>query len=130
MQYLTLVVDYDGTIAQNSKVPESTKEAMKHLARSGRKIILCTGREIRYLLPDFPELEIFDIIVAENGGVLYHPKTREEKALAEPRRASSSMLSSRTGWSRSPSAKSLSRRGNRMNAPCSTRFTGWDSIYI
>ncbi len=84
MRYLALVVDYDGTIAHHNKVPPSTIEAMKRLSQSGRKLILCTGREIRYLKPDFPELEIFDLIVAENGGTLYHPKTREEKVLADP----------------------------------------------
>lgn len=83
MRYLAFITDYDGTIAENSKVPPSTVEQLKRLSASGRKLILCTGREIRYLKPDFPNLEIFDLIVAENGATLYHPKTGEEKLLCD-----------------------------------------------
>jgi HAD superfamily hydrolase (TIGR01484 family) len=84
MRYLAFVTDYDGTIAQHSKVPESTVAQLKRLAASGRKLILCTGREIRFLRPDFLELELFDLIVAENGATLYFPNTDEEKLLCDP----------------------------------------------
>jgi len=83
MRYLAFITDYDGTIAEHSKVPDSTIEQLQRLSASGRKLILCTGREIRFLKPDFPKLEIFDLIVAENGATLYHPKTGEEKLLCE-----------------------------------------------
>lgn len=86
MRFLALVTDYDGTIAHHSRVPATTVAALRKLSASGRKLILCTGREIRYLVPDFPELEIFDVIVAENGGVLYYPRTKEERILGEPPR--------------------------------------------
>jgi HAD superfamily hydrolase (TIGR01484 family) len=36
------------------------------------------------LLSICPNLEMFDRIVAENGGVLYRPATREEEVLASP----------------------------------------------
>lgn len=84
MRYLAFITDYDGTIAEHSKVPDSTIEQLQRLAASGRKLILCTGREIRYLKPDFPKLEIFDLIVAENGATLFYPKTGEEKLLCDP----------------------------------------------
>lgn len=84
MRYLAFITDYDGTIAQLSRVPSSTIEQLQRLGASGRKLILCTGREIRYLRPDFPQLEIFDLIVAENGATLFNPKTGEEKRLCEP----------------------------------------------
>jgi HAD superfamily hydrolase (TIGR01484 family) len=84
MKYLAFVTDYDGTIAHHSKVPESTVAELRKLAASGRKLILCTGREIRFLRPDFPELDLFDLVVAENGATVYNPKTDEETLLCEP----------------------------------------------
>jgi hydroxymethylpyrimidine pyrophosphatase-like HAD family hydrolase len=41
--------------------------------RSGRKLILVTGRELPDLTNIFPEIEVFDRVVAENGAVLYRP---------------------------------------------------------
>jgi HAD superfamily hydrolase (TIGR01484 family) len=84
IRHKALVVDYDGTLAHNGLVTESTIDALLRVRRSGRKLILCTGREIRYLAPVFPRMEIFDIIVAENGGTLFFPDTKEEVLLADP----------------------------------------------
>jgi hypothetical protein len=36
------------------------------------------------LVTVFPELELFDRVVAENGALLYRPDTREQRLLAEP----------------------------------------------
>jgi hypothetical protein len=47
-------------------------------------VILVTGRELDDLLRVFPEPELFDRIVAENGALLYRPATRERKPLGEP----------------------------------------------
>jgi hydroxymethylpyrimidine pyrophosphatase-like HAD family hydrolase len=35
------------------------------------------------LLSAFPEMSLFDRVVAENGAVLYNPASREEKLLGE-----------------------------------------------
>src|SRR6185369_9507550 len=53
------------------------------LRKSGRKLILVTGRELDDLIKVFPRLDIFDRVVAENGALLYRPSTREERVLAE-----------------------------------------------
>ncbi|MCC6978882.1 MAG: HAD hydrolase family protein [Candidatus Melainabacteria bacterium] len=84
MRYLALATDYDGTIAADGQVSESTVEALKLAKQSGRKIILVTGREMPSLMNCFPQWEIFDAIVAENGALLYVPSTKHEEVLCEP----------------------------------------------
>lgn len=84
MRYLALATDYDGTIAGEGVVEKSTIDALKLLKQSGRKTILVTGREMPSLMEHFPEWEIFDAIVAENGALLYVPCTKHEELLCEP----------------------------------------------
>jgi HAD superfamily hydrolase (TIGR01484 family) len=84
MRYLALACDYDGTLALNGSVNQETLGALQRLRSSGRRLILVTGRRLAELLSVFADVEIFDLIVAENGAVLYQPKSRSEKVLAEP----------------------------------------------
>lgn len=84
MQYRALATDYDGTLATEGRVPASTLAALDRLRRSGRKLILVTGRELDDLRGVFPELERFDRIVAENGALLHRPAERETRVLANP----------------------------------------------
>jgi hydroxymethylpyrimidine pyrophosphatase-like HAD family hydrolase len=85
MRYMCLVTDYDGTIAKDGRVTPQTLAALEALQKSGRKIVLATGRVLPELMEIFPEAtRIFDRIVAENGAVLYQPANRETKLLAEP----------------------------------------------
>jgi len=83
MRYLVLACDFDGTLASDGKVREETLAALQRLRDSGRKLILVTGRELENLLEIFPAIELFDRVVAENGGVLYRPASREHKTLGE-----------------------------------------------
>ncbi|HEX7860458.1 MAG TPA: HAD family hydrolase [Verrucomicrobiae bacterium] len=82
MKYQLLATDYDGTIAHHGAVDPATIEALQKFKESGRKVILVTGREIPDLESVFSEYGIFDLIVAENGALLYWPKTKSEKPLA------------------------------------------------
>lgn len=84
MRYHALAVDYDGTIAHHGVVDESTTAAMQRLKNSGRRLFLVTGRELEELLQIYPHVQIFDRIVAENGGLIYHPATKEIRVLADP----------------------------------------------
>ena len=84
MRYLVLVTDYDGTIASDGKVDESTLSALERLRMSGRRAILLTGRQLDDLLQVFPRLALFDYVVAENGAVLYEPRTRQRTLLGKP----------------------------------------------
>ena len=83
MRYVALATDYDGTLAADGKVGESTKAALERFRDSGRRLILVTGRQLDDLLEVFPEVELFDWVVAENGALLYQPSTKESKALGE-----------------------------------------------
>ena len=84
MRYLALVADYDGTLASHDKVPDETVRAIERLRTSGRRAILVTGRRLHDLLAVFSQTHVFDLIVAENGAVVYDPGTREEVTLANP----------------------------------------------
>ena len=83
MRYHALATDYDGTLAHDGHVDEPTVAALERLLATGRKLVLVTGRELDELLGIFPEIHLFEQVVAENGALLYTPATREEKALAE-----------------------------------------------
>ena len=83
MRYQIVALDYDGTIAHHGRVNEVTIEALKQLKASKRKMILVTGRELDELKVIFPEHQMFDRIVAENGALVYNPATLEERLLGE-----------------------------------------------
>ena len=83
MRYIALASSYDGTLAKDGEVTETTIAALERLRQSGRKLILVTGRELPDLEKVFPRWALCDRIVAENGAVLYTPATREKQVLAE-----------------------------------------------
>lgn len=84
MRYQILATDYDGTLAKDGVVDDATIDALKRFLATGRRLLMITGRELPELLEIFPEPELFEWIVAENGGLLYRPSTKEMKRLAEP----------------------------------------------
>lgn len=84
MHYLALATDYDGTLAADGRVDHDVVQALKQLRASGRKVILVTGRQLPELKLVFPEVAICDLVVAENGALLYWPDSGREEVLAEP----------------------------------------------
>lgn len=83
MHFLALAADYDGTLATNGQVDEATVTALKRLRESGRKLLLVSGRHLDDLCNVFPEVDLFDCVVVENGALLYIPATREERVLGD-----------------------------------------------
>lgn len=83
MRYLALATDYDGTLAHDGAVDAPTLAALIRLRASGRKLILVTGRILDDLLRAFPQVALFDRVVAENGALLYRPATGEEVPLGD-----------------------------------------------
>lgn len=83
MRYHALACDYDGTLAHNGQVAEETVAGLRRLADSGRKLLLITGRESEKLLRVFPQVGLFDRVVAENGALLYRPADQIVVPLAE-----------------------------------------------
>src|SRR5689334_22935607 len=84
MRYLALVTDYDGTIATDGKLTDAAATAIERLRKSGRRTILVTGRRLEDLLAILPQARLFDYVVAENGAVVYEPRTRRETLLGDP----------------------------------------------
>src|SRR5438874_9547335 len=84
MNVRALATDHDGTIAWHGAVEPSTVRALEQLKESGRKLLLVTGREIPDLFKVFSEACLFDLIVAENGALIYRPREREARTLAPP----------------------------------------------
>lgn len=84
MKWHALATDFDGTIATDGVVDEPTRLALIRLRSASVRTFLVTGRE----LSDFRLMEgflnIFDMIIAENGAVLYDPNSGETRALGPP----------------------------------------------
>jgi HAD superfamily hydrolase (TIGR01484 family) len=84
MRFHALATDYDGTIAHHGIVDDTTLAALERAKKSGRKLVLVTGRELPDLLSVFPRIDLFDRAVMENGATVYDPKSKETRVLAEP----------------------------------------------
>ncbi len=69
--FRALALDYDGTIARGGRPTDGLLAALDGVRAGGRRLVLVTGRILRELRADFPEVERhFDAIVAENGATL------------------------------------------------------------
>lgn len=77
MRYRALVTDYDGTIASDGIVNAATVAALERVRPSGRALLLVTGRELPSLFATFDRVDLFDLVVAENGAVVYVPSSEE-----------------------------------------------------
>lgn len=84
MRYHALAADYDGTLAYNGGLDDTTADALRRLKQSGRHLLMVTGRELEELLGICPHVDLFERIVAENGAVVYRPETKEVRVIAEP----------------------------------------------
>lgn len=84
MRYLALATDYDGVMATEGRVSSAAVAAIERLRLSGRRAILVTGRRLKDLQETFPQLSLFEGVVAENGAVAYEPRTQKETLLAKP----------------------------------------------
>src|SRR5262245_5423850 len=84
MRFHALATDYDGTIAHHGRVDAPTLAALERARKSGRKLVLVSGRELPDLQTVFDRLDLFDLAVLENGAIIYDPKTKEVRVLAEP----------------------------------------------
>jgi len=84
MRFRLLACDYDRTLATDASASDEALGALRAVAASGRRLLLVTGRTLAELLGVFTELRVFDVIVVENGAVIFIPETGEQRPLAEP----------------------------------------------
>lgn len=82
--YIALATDYDGTLAHDGMVDAPTVAALHRARAAGLRLLMVTGRELPDLLATFGHTDLFELIVAENGALLYAPATRTSRALADP----------------------------------------------
>src|SRR6266511_57358 len=83
MRFTVLACDYDGTIARDGRVDDETVWDLARVRTSGRRLVLVTGRDLPTLRAVCPHLEVFDLVVAENGALLYRPADGSERPLAD-----------------------------------------------
>ncbi|WP_448187436.1 HAD family hydrolase [Azospirillum sp. sgz301742] len=84
MQYTALATNYDGTLAAHGHVDAATLTALDRLKEAGFRLVLATGRTLESLRAAFPEMAVFDRIVAENGAVVHRPDTGDTTLLGPP----------------------------------------------
>ena len=84
MFFIAFAADYDGTLAYNGIIDETTMASLELIRRSRRRSVLVTGRQLEDLQYVFPRLDLFDRVIAENGAVLYRPADKSVELLAEP----------------------------------------------
>jgi len=84
MWFHVLACDYDGTIATGGTVPPEVFDGLKRVRDSGRKLLLITGRRFDDILDVCPQIDFFDLVVAENGATLYDPAAKKVEDLVEP----------------------------------------------
>lgn len=85
--YRLLALDYDGTLARGGVIEPPTEQALRAAKNAGIMLVLATGREVELLIEACPQIGLFDLVVAENGALLYYPAQGEIEYLAEPRPA-------------------------------------------
>jgi hydroxymethylpyrimidine pyrophosphatase-like HAD family hydrolase len=76
MKFAALALDYDGTIATDGVFNAAVREAIGEARARGVAVVLVTGRRLADLREAAGDLSCFDVIVAENGGVLEFPGGR------------------------------------------------------
>lgn len=77
-----LATDYDGTIATRGKIPDNVEKALLQAKENGFLIAIVTGRGFDDLLRVCPQVKIFDLIITENGALLYFPNQDKIELLA------------------------------------------------
>ena len=82
-RYSVLAADYDGTLAHHGRVDASTIQALERLREAGMTLIMVTGRRVPSLLDTFDHVGLFDVVVAENGAIVYDPRSRAVRTLAD-----------------------------------------------
>lgn len=81
MRFRVLACDYDNTLATHGAMDPETVSALEEVRRSGRQVVLVTGRLLDELQEICDHIEVFDRVVAENGGLIWDPGTDRSRLL-------------------------------------------------
>jgi hypothetical protein len=88
MNVRALACDYDGTLASQDRIGPEARAALERARKAGLRLVLVTGRTFFDLTRVCDCLELFDAVVAENGAVLYWPRSqtlRDQAPAPSPR---------------------------------------------
>lgn len=75
MPYRLLAFDYDETLATDGRMHPAAAEALAEARDAGRCLALVTGRTFDRIAEICPHLDLFDIVVPENGCLMHVPAT-------------------------------------------------------
>ncbi len=80
MHISAIATDFDGTISKGDDLDPRALDAIRRWRARGHAAILVSGRSFEFLHDLQQREQTFDLIVAENGAVLYNP-TNDEMSL-------------------------------------------------
>jgi len=80
LTYRAIACDSDGTLVEDKTLTDKTRQALDRFKSAGGILILATGETVQQVT-EFPDLFRFDLVIAENGALLYWPQTKREKLL-------------------------------------------------
>jgi hydroxymethylpyrimidine pyrophosphatase-like HAD family hydrolase len=77
MHISIIATDFDGTISQGDQLASEAGRALRRWREMGGFTVLVSGRPFEFLQELQEREQAFDLMVAENGAVLYNPHTDE-----------------------------------------------------
>jgi hydroxymethylpyrimidine pyrophosphatase-like HAD family hydrolase len=77
MHISVIATDFDGTVSQGDQLAPEAARALRRWREAGRVTVLVSGRSFEFLRDLQEREQAFDLIVAENGAVLYNPHSDE-----------------------------------------------------
>lgn len=84
MRFLTIALDYDGTIARNDQLDSRVREAIAELRAQNIVVLIVTGRILEDLRRVAGDLHFVDGVVAENGAVIEFTDSGYSRVLGPP----------------------------------------------
>lgn len=79
MHISIIATDFDGTTSRGEGLDSEVGHLVRRLREAGRVTVLVSGRPFEFLRNLQEQEQAFDLIVAENGAVLYNPRTDEAR---------------------------------------------------
>ena len=77
MHISVIATDFDGTVSQGDQLAPEARRALRRWRETGRIGVLVSGRSFEFLRDLQEREQAFDLIVAENGAILYNPHSDE-----------------------------------------------------
>lgn len=83
-KFRAIACDKDGTLVKEESLTDRTRRALDAFRTAGGMLILATGETLEQL-EKFDDVLRFELVIAENGAVLYWPRSKRSKLLTTKR---------------------------------------------